>query len=221
MSEVRNIPLSQVDPSPNPLRDIDPDQLSDLTESVKEHKILQAILVRKKNERFEVVFGNHRYYAAKKAGLSEIPCTVRALTDTDALLLSLSENIHRTELNPVTEGEAYKTLLDFYSIKELSKKTGKTITHIQGRIKISEGLHPDLVKEIGKELPINTALQLSNLPRVRQLEIFTQIKKYKENPGGAGFGWGEGGGDKDSFYCVCPKCGVKHPRGIKANERRT
>lgn len=214
MSEFRNIPLSQIDPSSSPIRDIDPDALSDLTDSVATRGILQPILVRPQDDRFEVVFGNHRYYAAKRAGLPEIPCLVRTLDDVESIFLSLSENIQRADMNPVKEGEAYKKLLKNYPIKELSERLGKSVSYIQGRIKISDGLHPDLIKEIGCELTIGSAIQLSGLPRAKQLEVFDQIKKYKDNPGGgSGFGGMGVYPGNDPNYCTCPKCGVKHPRG--------
>jgi len=215
INESKNILISLIDPSSRPVRDIDPDQLSDLTNSIREQDVLQSILVRQVGERFEVVFGNHRYYAAKRAGLVEIPCTVRVLTDDEALLLSLSENIHRVDMNPVNEGKAYTVLLKNYPIKELSKRMGKGVPYIQGRVQISENIHPDLVKEIGSgELTVTSALSLSKLPRAKQLEIFDQIKKYKDNPGGGGrFGGGGNIYSGELNYCVCPKCGVKHIRG--------
>jgi len=207
MSEIKLIPLKNIDPSPDPIRELDADQVSDLTESLVEHGMLQPVFVRPKGNRFEIVFGNHRYYAAKRTDIDEIPCIIREIGDDEALLLSIIENIQRANINPASEGRAYKRLLNKYKIKELSKKISKSVQYILGRIKIVEKLHPELIKEVGSELTITNALHLSDFSPIRQLELFEQIKKYRNNPGGSHFG---GGVEFDPETCVCPKCGARH-----------
>ncbi len=99
-------------PSSQPRRYFDPDKLDKLTLSVKEHGILEPLLVRPlANEQYELVAGERRYRAATAAGLEQVPVVIKELTDTQALQLALVENLQREDLNPLEETEGILQLL--------------------------------------------------------------------------------------------------------------
>jgi len=99
-------------PPQQPRRYFDPDKLEQLVLSIKEHGILEPLLVRPRpGGEYELVAGERRYRAAQKLGLAEVPVVIRKLTDEEALALSLIENLHREDLNPVEETEGILQLL--------------------------------------------------------------------------------------------------------------
>lgn len=99
-------------PQQQPRRYFDPQKMQQLTESVKEHGILEPLLVRPlQNKQYELVAGERRYRAAREAGLNEVPVVIRNLTDEEALQLALVENLQREDLNPVEETEGILQLL--------------------------------------------------------------------------------------------------------------
>lgn len=99
-------------PPQQPRRYFDPDKLEQLVLSIKEHGILEPLLVRPRSGgEYELVAGERRYRAAQKLGLAEVPVVIRKLTDEEALALSLIENLHREDLNPVEETEGILQLL--------------------------------------------------------------------------------------------------------------
>ena len=111
----RDLPLTSIClPAQQPRRYFDPEKLEQLTLSVKEHGILEPILVRPvegKPDQYELVAGERRYRAAQQLKLTEIPVVIRHLTDTEALQLALVENLQREDLNPVEETEGILQLL--------------------------------------------------------------------------------------------------------------
>ena len=109
----QTLPLAQIKLSPTqPRRYFDPDKLEQLTQSVKEHGILEPLLVRSlPDKKYELVAGERRYRAATAAGLKEVPVVIKELTDFDALQLALIENLQREDLNPVEETEGILQLL--------------------------------------------------------------------------------------------------------------
>ena len=108
-----SLPLQSLHlPGQQPRRYFEPQKMEQLVHSVKEHGILEPLLVRPlENGRYELVAGERRYRAAIAAGLSEVPVTVRELSDEDALQLSLVENLQREDLNPVEETEGILQLI--------------------------------------------------------------------------------------------------------------
>ena len=95
-----------------PRRYFDPEKLEQLTQSVKEHGILEPLLVRSlPDNRYELVAGERRYRAATAAGLTEVPVVIKELTDSEALQLALIENLQREDLNPIEETEGILQLL--------------------------------------------------------------------------------------------------------------
>ncbi len=112
-----------------PRQSFDEERLNELANSIRENGILQPILVRPVSDTaYKIVAGERRFRAAKKAGLKKIPCIVRSLTDKEASLYALVENLQREDLNPVEEALGYKRLMDEngFTQEEVAKKVGKS-----------------------------------------------------------------------------------------------
>lgn len=115
---------------------IDMDGISELAQSIDEVGLLQAILLRKKGERYEVVAGHRRFLAHKKLGRRKINATVKEMTDQEAALARATENLGRENLTPVEEAVAYSNLINIHklSLDEIGKKFGKSAGLIKRRM---------------------------------------------------------------------------------------
>lgn len=111
---IHMIPVAQIVPNRyQPRKTFVEEELRDLVESVKQHGILQPVLVRRKGEdRYELIAGERRFRAAKSAQLPAVPAVIRKSSDDESTILSLIENIQRSNLNPVEEARAYRQLID-------------------------------------------------------------------------------------------------------------
>ena len=111
---IHMIPLTQIVPNRNqPRKTFVEEELRELVASVKQHGILQPVLVRRKSEdRYELIAGERRFRAATLAQLPAVPAVIRKSSDRDSTILSLIENIQRSNLNPVEEARAYRQLID-------------------------------------------------------------------------------------------------------------
>lgn len=217
--EIFEIPLNQIQPSQDLIRDMDGAILNDLRESIKVYGVLQPILVRpipEKFNQFEIICGNHRFYAAKGACLKTIPARIKKVGKYDALLIAITENVQRLSMNPIREGELYSKLP--WDCKVLSEKLGKSVTYIRGRISLYKNLVPKLQDKVGEKLTLSSAVALSKIPRNKQIEVFEEIERTKntiENeamPKNPSYGtYGDSGWSR---FCICPKCGSKHEKGV-------
>ena len=147
---IRMISLDKIVPSPQQAR-TELGDLKGLMASIKEKGILEPILVRKKNERYEIIAGERRYIATKNIGLKEIPCIEMNVSDNEAMELSLIENMQRKDLDVFEEAAGIKALADIYgySHKQISEKVSKarsTITEIMSINKIPKEIR-DLCDE--------------------------------------------------------------------------
>jgi ParB family chromosome partitioning protein len=124
----------------NPRRDFDPEQLSELTESVREKGVMQPLLVRPTADpnRFEIIAGERRWRAAQKAGLNEVPVVVREVDDKEALELAIIENVQRVDLNPLEEAQGYGQLIDQfnYTQQDLAQVIGKSRSHVANTLRL-------------------------------------------------------------------------------------
>ena len=130
-----------------PRKAFDDEKIAELAQSIKEHGIIQPIILNKKDNYYVIVAGERRWRAAKMLGLKEVPAIVMELTDKDILEVSLIENIQRQDLNPIEEALAYKKLLSDFDLtqEELSKRVGKSRVAISNVIRLT-GLS-DTVKQ--------------------------------------------------------------------------
>ncbi|HCO18331.1 MAG TPA: chromosome partitioning protein ParB [Tissierellales bacterium] len=136
---VEEIEISRIIPkSDQPRKIFDEDALNDLKASIKENGVIQPIILRRKDDRYEIIAGERRWRAAKAAGLERIPSIVREIDEETAAKISLIENVQRENLNPIEEAEAYKRLMSEYSLKqeELAKAVGKSRSYISNSIRL-------------------------------------------------------------------------------------
>ena len=133
---VRNIPIEKVKANKyQPRQDFNHEALDDLANSIKEKGFIQPVLVRVKDNEYELIAGERRFNAAKKLGYKEIPAIIKEASDLDSLELSIIENIQREDLNPIDQAKAYKRLQEEFSItqEKVADTIGKdraTVTNI-------------------------------------------------------------------------------------------
>ncbi len=131
--EVAEIPLIDIRSNPyQPRKTFDEKSLHELAESIKEHGIVQPIIVKKSIKGYEIVAGERRTKAAKIAGLETIPAIVKDFNDIEMMEIALIENIQRENLNPIEEAEAYEKIIKFENLTQeaVSEKFGKSRSHI-------------------------------------------------------------------------------------------
>jgi ParB family chromosome partitioning protein len=162
----RQIPAASIDPSPNqPRRRFD--GIAELVSSVKEKGILEPILVRKRNDRYQIIAGERRFRAAKEAGLTNIPCIELDVDDRGCLEISLVENIQRRDLTPFEEADALAQLKEgfAYTHDEIARKLGRSRTTITETLLIAT-IPEKIRKPCGKAgiTTRSTILQLARLP---------------------------------------------------------
>jgi len=125
---VRRIPHEQIVPCPlQPRKEFAEDSLQELADSIRSRGIMQPLLVREREGRFELIAGERRWRAAKLAGLAEVPVLVRSVSDVEALEFALIENLQRADLNPIEEAEGYANLQNRFKLtqEEISRVVGK------------------------------------------------------------------------------------------------
>jgi len=139
---VRNIPVDKVVPNPNqPRLAMDKAGLDDLTASVREHGVLQPILVRPRpNGRYELIAGERRWRAAKGAGHATIPALIEEIDDETALEIAVIENLQREDLSPIDEAVIYDKMIreHGYSIRKLAQKLGKDKGYLENRLRLAD-----------------------------------------------------------------------------------
>ncbi len=139
-------------PSPfQPRKDFDEEALNALVESVKEKGVLQPLLVRKKNGRFEIIAGERRWRASKLAGLQTVPVIVKDMDDKEVLEVALVENLLRENLSAIEEAEGFQRLIDEFSHTQeaLAQIVGKSRSHVANTLRLLN--LPDPVKDLVRE----------------------------------------------------------------------
>lgn len=150
---VNYIGIHEIMPNVNQPRKTFPEEkIEELADSIREHGIIQPIVVRKKQKGYEIVAGERRWRAAMKAGLSEVPCLLRELSDEQNMLIAIIENMQREDLNPIEEAEGLHQMISTFGLtqEQVSKSVGKSRPYITNslrllklpdyiRLKVSEG----------------------------------------------------------------------------------
>jgi ParB family chromosome partitioning protein len=136
----RKVPVEFISPNPrNPRRRFAEAELADLAQSIKEHGIVQPIVVRSAGSgRFEIIAGERRWRAAQQAGLAQVPVIVREVDDRVALELAIIENVQRSDLNPVEEAAGYQSLIEEhqYTQADLAAVIGKSRSHVANTLRL-------------------------------------------------------------------------------------
>ncbi len=121
-----------------PRESFDDKAIDELAESIREKGIIQPIIVRENGDKYQIVAGERRFIAAKRAGLKTIPALIKNVEDEEAAEIALIENIQRKDLNPIEEAKAYKNLIDafHYTQEELAKRIGKDRATIANSLRL-------------------------------------------------------------------------------------
>ena len=141
-NKTNKLNLSEIIPNKyQPRKNFDEDNLEDLTNSIKERGVIQPIIVRRSNnddEKYEIIAGERRWLAARKAGLHDIPVVVTEADDLKSLEFAIVENVQRHDLNPLEEAQGYKRLIDEFSYdqEKVSKFIGKSRSYITNSLRI-------------------------------------------------------------------------------------
>ncbi len=135
-------PIEMLRPNPrNPRRQFGEADLTDLAQSIREHGVVQPVIVRPvagEAGQYEIIAGERRWRAAQRAGLSEIPVLVREVNDRTALELAIVENVQRADLNPLEEASGYQQLIDEhnYTQADLGQVIGKSRSHVANTLRL-------------------------------------------------------------------------------------
>ena len=128
------------------------EELKDLASSIEKYGIIQPLLLKKKEDKYEIIAGERRFRAAKLAGLERVPAIVKDITDHESSRIAIIENIQRKDLNPVEEAMSYRHLLDSQDLtqKELAEEIGKSRQYIGNTIRLLN-LDPRVLKLLEEE----------------------------------------------------------------------
>lgn len=152
-NEVVSIKISQIEPNRNqPRRSFDEESLQELAQSIREHGVLQPILVRPQiYGGYQIVAGERRYRASRIAGLTEIPAIIRELSDSETMQIALIENLQRSDLSVLEEAKGYQTLMEEYdfSQEDVARTVGKSRSAVANTLRLL-GLSGE-VKELLEE----------------------------------------------------------------------
>lgn len=190
--------ISEIEPNRSqPRKDFDENSLSDLAQSISQHGLLQPLLVRPMPiGGYQIVAGERRYRACRMAGLTEVPVTIRELSDTETMELALIENLQREDLSPIEEALGYKALIDEhgFSQEEVATSVGKSRPAIANSLRILK--LPDSVLEYVKQDKISAGharallmldseedmLELAELIYKKDLSVRQAEKLAKKKP---------------------------------------
>lgn len=182
VSSMRLLPLEDIVPDPDqPRRIFDPDELRSLADSIKEHGLLQPIVVTPKGKQFEIVAGERRYRAAKLAGLTKLQAIVRTLSAQHRLEVSIIENVQRADLNPLEMATSYLKLKTQFNLtdKQIAERIGKAGSTINNQLRLLA--LPDEAKKalVDGKIVEGHARQILALPdHATQLELLDNIIKH-------------------------------------------
>ena len=199
--ETSNSKLSLSEIVPNryqPRKNFDDDSLDDLSNSIKERGVIQPIIVRKsklENSKYEIIAGERRWLAARKAGLHDIPVIITDVDDLKSLEFAIVENVQRNDLNPLEEAQGYRRLIDefLYDQQKVSQFIGKSRSYITNSLRILSLPQEVLNFVENKKISVGHAKILVGLDNaefiankiiekklsVRQAENFVKIFKKK------------------------------------------
>ena len=134
------LPISQVEScAGQPRKQFDPDALADLSDSIREHGIIQPLTVRKlQSGYYQIIAGERRWRAARMAGLDQVPAIVIEADDRKAMELAMIENLQREDLNPMEEAEGYRQLMEQYNLtqEETAQRVGKSRSAVANALRL-------------------------------------------------------------------------------------
>ena len=183
--EIININLDDIIPNRFQPREIfDERALKELALSIKEHGVIQPIIVRKVNEKYEIIAGERRYKASAIAGLTKIPAIVRELDDKESSKVALLENLQRKNLNPIEEARTYQKILELDEMtqEELAKTMGKSQSSVANKLRLlslDDEVQDALLKEKISERHARTIASIKD--EEKQKELLRNVIDNKMN----------------------------------------
>lgn len=182
ISIVEQIEMKMIRPSQFPVRDkfqnMNDDEIGLLVSSIREHGLLQPILIRPLDHGFEIVAGHRRFQACRSLHWRFMSCKIREMSDRQAYEIQLTENIQRKSMDPIEEAEAFKKyVVDFGwgAVSDLAKKIGKSEEYVSHRLQLLK-LPEDLRQVISRnQINVSQAIELTNLDSPKQYEILDRI----------------------------------------------
>ncbi len=183
--KILDLPVERISANPHqPRQDFNEENLRELVESIKEHGIIQPLIVTKTGENsWQLIAGERRLRAAKLAGLNYAPAIVRDLSEQKKIEMALIENLHRQDLNPLEVAAAYGKLMDEFNLtqEELAKKVGKSRPAVANSLRLLN-VRPEVKQAIiGGKISEGHARVLAGLPAEDQLQVLGQILNNKFN----------------------------------------
>jgi ParB family chromosome partitioning protein len=172
------IALALIDPNPfQPRRSFDEEQMAELVQSIRQHGVVQPVVLRQRGTRYQLVAGERRCRAARQAGLREIPAVVRELDDEQLMELAIVENLQREDLNPIEEAQAYAQLMERLGLtqEQVAERVGRSRPHIANTVRLLQ--LPRVLQEYVSRgtLTAGHARALLSLSEPQQLVVAEQI----------------------------------------------
>ena len=151
---IHQVSLASIVPSGlQPRKDFAPDALQELVDSIRQHGIIQPLIVRQVGDRCELIAGERRWRAAQEVGLTEVPVIIRRANDLEVLEISLIENLQRADLNPIEEAQGYARLAGEFGMRQedIALKVGRSRAAVANSMRLLD-LHPQIQVWIGQSL---------------------------------------------------------------------
>ena len=152
--KVRQVSVAGIVPSPfQPRKEFARETLNELVESIRQHGIIQPLVVREVGGLLELIAGERRWRAAQEAGLAQVPVITRVATDLEVLELSLIENLQRADLNPIEEAQAYSRLAEEFGMRQedIAQKVGRSRAAVANSMRLLD-LHPQVQAWVTQDL---------------------------------------------------------------------
>ena len=152
--QIRQVGIATIIPSPlQPRKNFAPEALQELVDSIRQHGIIQPLIVRRVDGRHELIAGERRFRAAQEVGLAEVPVIIRAASDLEVLEISLIENLQRTDLNPIEEAQGYSRLAEEFGMKqeEIAQKVGRSRAAVANAMRLLD-LDPQIQTWVAQDL---------------------------------------------------------------------
>ena len=152
--QIHQVGLTTIVPSPlQPRKNFAPEALQELVDSIRQHGIIQPLIVRRVDRRHELIAGERRWRAAQEIGLAAVPVIVRTASDLEVLEISLIENLQRTDLNPIEEAQGYSRLAEEFGMKqeEIAQKVGRSRAAVANALRLLD-LHPQIQTWVAQDL---------------------------------------------------------------------
>jgi ParB family chromosome partitioning protein len=183
--EVKQIPVNEIVPSPYQPRSVfDDDRIEELCQTIKTHGVIQPIVVRIRDGKYELIAGERRWRAVKKLGLDTIPAIVREFNDSQAASISLIENLQREGLTSIEEALAYMKLIEIHQLTQesLAQRLGKSQSTIANKIRLLQLCEPVKQALLERRITERHARAMLALPSEElQIKVLQEIESKELN----------------------------------------